>query len=159
MNKLCAILRKPLIQWIVYAGGSLLIGGIGGLLGGTSGFETLNRPPLTPPAWVFPVVWSLLYVLMGTAAYLISKITRSHTAAELKLYWFQLVVNALWPLIFFRLSWRLFAFVWLIVLLFAVIILTMAFYRKRKGAGYLLLPYIAWLLFAGYLNFGFYILN
>jgi tryptophan-rich sensory protein len=157
--KINAFLKKTIVQWLLYAGGTLALGGLGGLLGGTTGFDTLQKPPLTPPAWAFPVVWSALYLLMGTAAFLISRTAAYNRTGSLWLYWIQVLVNALWPVLFFRLSLRLFALIWLLTLLLLVIILTIAFYRIRKNAAALLLPYIVWLLYAAYLNFGFYVLN
>ncbi|MCI8554670.1 MAG: tryptophan-rich sensory protein [Clostridiales bacterium] len=131
----------------------------GGLLGGTSGFQELRPPPLTPPAWVFPAVWTALYLLMGLAAYLIWNTRDIDGPRVLRLYLLQLAVNVLWPFLFFRLGWRLFAFFWLLFLT-ALITLTLTGFRYiRRSASRLLLPYLAWTLYAGYLNLGFYLLN
>ena len=138
---------------------TLGVGMLGGLLGGMSGFDTLRHPPLTPPGWVFPVVWTVLYLLMGLAAYLIWNTYDIDGPRVLRLYLAQLAVNALWPLFFFRLGWRLFAFFWLLLLL-ALLSLTMAGFRYiRKSSYWLLVPYFLWVLFAGYLNLGIYLLN
>lgn len=130
--------------------------------GGRSGFksfEALQKPPLTPPAAVFPIVWSALYLLMGIAAYLVWSSGDLDRGASLRMYFLQLLVNILWPLFFFRLQWRLFAFFWLLLLL-ALLSLTMAGFRYiRKSAYWLLVPYFLWVLFAGYLNLGIYLLN
>ena len=138
---------------------TLVIGFLGGILGGTGGFDTLKKPPLTPPQAVFPIVWTILYVLMAVAAYLVWNANDIDSARVLRLYLVQLVVNALWPVIFFRLDWQLFAFFW-ILLLIALVTLMMAGFRYiNKTAFYLLIPYFLWLLFAAYLNLGFYLLN
>jgi len=144
---------------IFFVGITLLIGGAGGLLGGTEGFDVLNKPPLTPPGWVFPVVWTILYSLMGWAAYLVWKANDIDGARSLRLYLLQLAVNALWPLFFFRLSWRLFAFFWILLLILLVSILLSSFRYIRRAAFWAILPYFLWLLFAAYLNLGFYLLN
>ncbi len=139
----------------------LAVGGLSALLSGMGGYGDLNRPPLSPPGWVFPVVWTILYLLMGYASYRIytSDAPKKMKTGALKLYFAQLAVNFLWPLIFFGLEWRLLAF-WVILLLWVLIYFTI----KRFGqideiAADLLLPYILWVTFASYLNLGAYILN
>ena len=145
--------------FLFFEGVTLLLGMLGGFLGGTSAFETLRKPPLTPPAIVFPIVWTILYLLMGFAAYLVWNTDDIARAPPLRMYFLQLVVNVLWPVIFFRLQWRLFAFFWLLLLL-ALLSLTMAGFRYiRKSSYWLLVPYFLWVLFAGYLNLGIYLLN
>lgn len=136
------------------------LGGVlGGMLGGNMSFDQLVKPPLTPPAWVFPVVWSVLYLLMGIAAYLVYQSDDLDRGAPLRMYLLQLAVNILWPLFFFRLEWRLFAFFWLLLLI-ALVTLTMAGFKHiRPVAYYLLIPYLLWILFAAYLNLAFYLLN
>ena len=159
------ISRRQRFDWkaaLFFIGFTLLLGALGGLLGGASGFksfEALQKPPLTPPAAVFPIVWSALYLLMGIAAYLVWSSGDLDRGASLRMYFLQLLVNILWPLFFFRLQWRLFAFFWLLLLL-ALLSLTMAGFRYiRKSSYWLLVPYFLWVLFAGYLNLGIYLLN
>lgn len=151
------------IDWkalIFFLGYTLLIGGgLGALLGGNMSLDGLQKPPLAPPAWLFPVAWTILYVLMAVAAYLVYVSHDIDRQTPLKLYLLQVIVNALWPLFFFRLEWRLFAFVWLLVLLALVALVAWGFRPISKPAFYLLIPYLAWLVFAGYLNLGFYVLN
>ena len=134
-------------------------GGLGALLGGDMGLDGLVKPPLAPPAWVFPVAWTLLYVLMAVAAYLVCISGDVDSKPALQLYWLQLVVNALWPLFFFRLEWRLFALVWLLVLLALAALTAWNFRPISQTAFYLFIPYLVWLLFAAYLNLSFYVLN
>ena len=140
----------------------LAVGGLSALLtsGSMQDFAAINKPPLSPPAWLFPVVWTILFVLMGIASYLVltsSKPYRAKTA--LTVYGIQLVFNFFWSIIFFNLEMYLFAFIWLVALWFLIILTTVLFYRISKPAGYLMIPYILWVTFAGYLNFAIYLLN
>ena len=121
----------------------------------------MNQPPLSPPGWLFPVVWTILYLLMGYASYRVatSGADSGKIRRALTLYGAQLAVNFLWPLVFFGLGWYLVAF-FILILLWVLILLTMrAFSEIDEVAGNLLLPYLLWVTFAGYLNFGVYLLN
>lgn len=139
--------------------GTLAASALGRFLGGNSSFEGLAKPPLTPPGWVFPVVWAILYIAMGVAAYLIWNTKDPATPAALRAYYWQLGVNVLWTFFFFRLQWRLFAFFWLLLLI-ALVSWTMKKFRPINQAAYwLMLPYLLWILFAAYLNLGFYLNN
>lgn len=123
-------------------------------------FGELNQPPLSPPGWLFPVVWSILYVLMGIAAYLVTvsdKPARSKTS--LTVYGIQLFFNFAWSIIFFNFEMYLFAFIWLLVLLALIVLNAILFYQIDKRAGLLFIPYIIWVIFAGYLNSAIYLLN
>ena len=141
----------------------LVVGGAAGLLTMNSmeAFEALNQPPLSPPGWLFPVVWTVLYVLMGIASYLVSvsDAPQEEKARALWTYGIQLAFNFLWPIAFFNLKWNLFAFLWLVILWILILITALRFGRIRKPAGYLLVPYLLWVAFAGYLNLGIYLLN
>ena len=141
----------------------LVVGGAAGLLTMNSmeAFEALNQPPLSPPGWLFPAVWTVLYVLMGIASYLVSVSDAPHEekARALWTYGIQLAFNFLWPIAFFNLKWYLFAFLWLVILWILILITALRFGRIRKPAGYLLVPYLLWVAFAGYLNLGIYLLN
>ncbi len=124
-------------------------------------FYKLNQPALSPPGWLFPVVWTILYVLMGIASYLVyvSDADEADRKRALTLYGIQLFLNFCWPLIFFNGQFFLLALIWLIVLWFLILLTTKAFYDISKPAGYLMLPYIVWVAFAIYLNWGIYLLN
>ena len=141
----------------------LVVGGAAGLLTMNSmeAFEALNQPPLSPPGWLFPVVWTVLYVLMGIASYLVSvsDAPQEEKARALWTYGIQLAFNFLWPIAFFNLKWYLFAFLWLVILWILILITALRFGRIRKPAGYLLVPYLLWVAFAGYLKLGIYLLN
>ncbi len=150
-------------QLIICVAIPLLVGAVAGLLtrDGMKEFATLAKPPLSPPAWLFPVVWTILYTLMGLSSYIIyQKRNQSAKAAgALVIYGLQLFFNFFWPIIFFNLKWYFSAFIWL-VLLWALIGYTiLAFRYISKKASYLLYPYFVWVTFAGYLNLGIAMLN
>ena len=151
---------KTYAFWII---GTLLVGGLSGFLsrGGMENFEqTVAQPPLSPPMLLFPVVWSVLYVLMGTGAARIylngGEVGKKRC---LNLYVVQLVVNFFWSLIFFNAAAYGFALLWLLLLLGLVVTMTLCFWKTDKLAALLQIPYILWLLFAAYLNFGIWRLN
>lgn len=129
--------------------------------GGTQEYRSLNQPPLSPPGWVFPIVWTALYLLMGYASYRIwtADTNPDYKRRALLLYGIQLFLNFLWPILFFGLEWYLAAF-FLLLLLWLAIFLTMRLFSNiDERAGDLLLPYLLWVTFAGYLNLGVYFLN
>lgn len=141
----------------------LAVGGVTALLtrGSMELFSALEQPPLSPPAWLFPVVWTLLYLLMGLASYrvLSAPAPREDVRTALWLYGLQLAVNFVWPLLFFNLQWFLLAFFWLMLLWLLVIVTALKFRRIDEPAGWLLLPYVLWTTFAAYLNLGIFVLN
>ena len=135
------------------------VGFIGGLLGGSfESFDTIIKPDFTPPGIVFPVVWTLLFTLMGISAYIVYKSAKNNNNA-LVVYGIQLIINALWSLFFFRFNWYLFSFFWIILLIIFVIIMIVKFYKVNKIAAYTQIPYLLWLIFAAILNFNIYLLN
>lgn len=137
----------------------VIVGGVVGLI--TSQFmdyEMLQKPPVSPPGFIFPIIWTILYVLMGISYGMLKNNNQVDDEISL-IYYFQLGVNALWSIFFFVFKWRLFSFLWIILLAILVIIMIIKFYKKNKTAGLLQIPYILWVLFASYLNLGFYILN
>jgi len=152
--------RKVLVICLVIP---LVVGGVAALLtgGGMDTFASLNQPPLSPPGWLFPVVWTILYILMGIASYLVltSGKPRGSVRRAMVIYGIQLAFNFLWPILFFSLAAYLFAFLWLVALWLLVLVTAVLFYRLSETAAYLLLPYLGWALFAGYLNFAVYLLN
>lgn len=122
-------------------------------------YQDVNRPALAPPAWIFPVVWSILYILMGISSYIISESNADMKSSALRVYYLQLAVNFLWsPLFFvFRLYW--FSFFWLLILWILVLVMIIRFSKINKTAAYLQIPYLIWLTFAAYLNFSVAVLN
>jgi len=126
---------------------------------GMSTYGQINRPPLSPPSWVFPVVWTVLYLMMGYAAYLIMSSKSYDKDAALRAYYIQLGINFLWPIVFFRLQMYTVAAFVLVALIAVVIVTALRFLKIDRKAGLLLLPYLAWLIFALYLNIGVAVLN
>lgn len=153
-------------NWKVYAfwiGLSELVGILAGLLT-RSGIqiytEMVNKPPLTPPAIVFPIVWTILYALMGISA---ARIWLAPESAErnrgLTVFVAQLIVNFFWPLFFFNLQAYGFAALWLILLWVLVLYMILTFYKTDRLAAWLQVPYLLWLTFATYLNLGVWLMN
>ena len=121
-------------------------------------YNSLIQPPLAPSSILFPIVWSILYVLMGVSYGILD--TNSLVDENINsIYYWQLFVNALWSIFFFVLKWRFFAFLWILLLLVLLIIMIIRFYNKNKVAGLLQIPYLLWVAFATYLNFSIYLLN
>ncbi len=138
----------------------LLVGALAAILsGGTAGSQLLNQPPLYPPGWVFPVVWSILYLMMGYASYRVLVSGSENIRLALFVYGAQLFVNLLWPIVFFKLELRLTAFFILLLLLLLILAARGLFSSIDKKAGCLLIPYILWVVYAGYLNLGVFLLN
>ncbi len=139
------------------------VGGLAALLTMSSMdvYNIYEKPPLSPPGWLFPVVWTILYLLMGWASYLVleSKAKDAEKKEAFTLYGVQLGLNFLWPLIFFRAEKLLAAFLVLMGLWVAIYLTIRAFTKIRELAGDLMLPYLLWVSFAGYLNLGIYLLN
>lgn len=116
-------------------------------------YSTLPQPPLAPPAWVFPAVWTVLYLLMGAASRRVYRLGTQESRNALMLYYVQLAAHFVWPLLYFRAQEYAVAFWWLLLLLALVLAALSAFSRLDKAAGRMLMPYAAWLLFAAYLNY------
>lgn len=134
---------------------ALLTGGAG------NGYASCELPPLAPPGWVFPVVRTLLCLLMGLSSYLAlrGRAPQQEKRSAAWLYLAQLAVSLIWPVLFFRLGWRLFAFFWLMLLWLLALLTQNAFSRLSRTAGYLLLPQLLWVAFSGYLNLTVWMLN
>lgn len=156
-------MMKPNIKTLLIALAiPLAVGGAATLLsGGMGDYRMLNQPPLSPPGWVFPIVWTLLYLLMGYSSYRVytSEKPRAQINRALRLYGAQLLFNFIWPIVFFGFNWYLGAFIVLIILWVLILLTLRAFTAIDEAAGDLLIPYILWVTFAGYLNFGVYFLN
>ena len=136
----------------------LLGAAVGLLTRNPASFETLSKPPLSPPGWLFPVAWTILYTLMGISYGRLKEKGLIDSTVN-TVYYTQLAVNLLWPFAFFLLQWRLFAFVWLILLIILVVVMIVVFQKRDKAAGLLQIPYLLWTLFASYLNLAIYLLN
>jgi len=142
----------------------LLVGIVSGFLTKDANAEftaTAVQPSFTPPGWVFPVAWTILYILMGISTYLVET-TPYNTGKKNKAlitYYLSLFFNFFWSFIFFSFRLYFFAFIWLVILLALVVIYTFKYFKINNIAGYLNIPYIIWLIFAGVLNFSVYLLN
>lgn len=151
MSKIKTYLKTILIP--------VIVGGIVGLLISKAiDYNTLQKPFLSPPSILFPIMWTILYILMGIS-YGILKTNNLDEPRTKFIYYVQLFVNALWSIFFFSLKWRLFAFLWILILDVLVTIMIIDFYKKNKVAGLLQIPYLLWILFASYLNLLIYLLN
>ena len=147
--------------WL-FLGFPLAVGGLATLLaGGMESYGSFNQPPLSPPGWVFPVVWSLLYLAMGYASWRVytKEENPGQRRLSLGLYLAQLLLNFLWPIVFFRFQAFLGAFSVLLILWILIVMTMWQFYKSDERAGDLLIPYLLWVTFAGYLNLGVYLLN
>lgn len=125
-------------------------------------YSQLNQPPLAPPGALFPVVWSILFILMGISSaqvYLKRDEFRDKVNSALVIYGIQLAVNFFWGIIFFNMRAYLFAFIWLLLLLVLIVMMILQFKKVNPRAAYLQIPYFLWVIFAGYLNLMIYILN
>lgn len=144
---------------------SILIPLIGGFISGVISmngikeFDSLIKPFLSPPGFIFPIVWTILYVLMGISSLIIYNENDINSSNCLKIYGINLFLNFLWSPIFFGLNLRLFSLIWIIVLDIVIIYMIYCFFRVNKKAAYLQIPYLIWSLFATYLNLAFYLLN
>lgn len=152
-------MSKKLKTKIVFILISLSVGGLSALLTRNSMniFDTVTKPPLAPPPIVFPIVWTILYILMGIGAARVY--LKEPASGAIKLFGINLAVNFFWSIIFFNMQAFGFAFVWLILLLAVVVLMTLKFSKFDKLAAYLQIPYIVWLLFAGYLNLYIFLAN
>lgn len=152
---------KKYMPYIVSILISLGIGGLSAFLTKDSMpiYSSINRPALSPPPELFPIVWTVLFVLIGIAAGIIWCSNGRQIDPALLFYGAQLVFNFCWTLIFFNFRAYLAAFIWLCLLLVLIGITMIKFFRIKKTAGWLLLPYFAWVCFAGYLNFMIWQLN
>ena len=149
---------KGILKNIFYIFFPLLVGTIVGFaISGSIDYNTLIKPPLSPPSILFPIVWSILYLLMGISYYLFKRNNNDNTTSFI--YYLQLFVNAMWSIIFFLWELRFLAIIWILLLDVLVILLIYLFFQKSKISSYLNIPYLIWLLFATYLTIGIYILN
>lgn len=149
---------KPLIISLVIALG---VAGLSALftMNSMDVYSELVQPPLAPPSIVFPIVWTVLFTLMGISAYLVYVSEDRDRKPALYVYALQLAFNFIWSIIFFCIQAYLVAFIWLILLWALILAMIILFYRASKPAALLQIPYLLWVSFAGYLNLMIYILN
>lgn len=152
---------KPYVFSIAIALG---VGGLSSLLtkDNMQIYEQINKPALAPPMILFPIVWGILFVLMGISSAIVYEKRETDKEASqeaLKVYALQLAVNFFWTIIFFNMQAYLFAFIWLIVLWVLIILMINKFKKISPTAAYLQIPYLLWVTFAGYLTLMIYLLN
>lgn len=138
----------------------LAVGSMSALFSGNmSSYSILDKPAFSPPGFIFPIVWTILYILLGISSYIVYSSNSPNKPKALLIYGIQLFFNFCWSIIFFGLDLYLFAFIWLIALIFIIIIMIRQFYIVSPLAAYLQIPYLIWCIFAAYLNFSIFILN
>ena len=152
--------KKQFWTYVISIVVALAVGGLSAWVNaGKMEMPNLIKAPLTPPSWLFPVVWTILFTLMGISA---AKVYLSHCSGKsdaLFIYGVQLVVNFLWTIFYFNFGALLLSFFWLIFLIALVALMLVRFERCGPGAGKLQIPYLIWLVFAAYLNFATWFLN
>ncbi len=156
--------RRTVLKLLI----SLLVPQLAGLIGSIftapaipTWYATLEKPSFTPPSWLFAPAWITLFVLMGVAAFLVwrRRLEERQVKIALGIFIVQLILNALWSVIFFGLESVLGGMILIVVLWLAILATMFAFFRISRAAGWLLLPYILWVSFAGVLNFSIWRLN
>lgn len=146
-------------KWIKNILIPVVLGGIVGfIVSKFMDYNVLNKPSFSPPGFLFPIVWTILYILMGVS-YSILDINNLVDKQVKKVYFIQLIVNLIWAVIFFILKARLISVIWIILLLLLVIYMIINFHKRNKLSAYLQIPYLIWVAFATYLNIGVYLLN
>lgn len=143
---------------------ALSVGGLSALLtqGSDNIYTTFNLPPLSPPSWLFPIVWTILYILMGIGSAMVWESQKKrglYWSFPLTVYSISLAMNFFWTIIFFNMQAFLFAFIWLIILMGVIGKMISEFKKESTTSGNLQIPYLLWCVFALYLNFGIYVLN
>ncbi len=157
------VFRFNLKRFLISMAIPLLVGGLSALItrGNMDLYSKITSPTWAPPAWIFPVVWTILYVLMGLSLYIVwnSNASKRDKYIAFVIFALQLFLNFLWSPIFFNTQWFLAAFVLLVVLWLFVILMILSFNKISKTSAVLQIPYLLWLTFAGYLNLAIYLLN
>ena len=148
------MIKRIIYSLLPIVGGSL----VGLIISGYMNYGDMVKPPLSPPSYIFPIVWTILYILMGISYFIATKDNENDKELN-QIYILQLLVNFFWPIIFFVLKMYFTAFFWIILLLILVIIMIKELLKNNKISGCLQIPYFIWLLFATNLNIGIFLLN
>lgn len=150
-----------LTELFIFIFSTELAGVLSGIIAGNSFglYSSFEKPPLSPPSWVFPFMWAILYAIMGASAYIVYFSDNDNRRKNLAIYGIQLFFNFLWSIIFFRFQFFGFSALIIAVLIALVIYMIMQFKKSSKIAGYINIPYLIWLVFALYLNIGISVLN
>lgn len=154
-------MKKQIFSYGFFILLALLVGFLGSFAtqSGMDAYELLAKPSWTPPQWLFPVMWTLLYMLMGISAAMIFGTNSPHRPKALLLFVVQLVVNGLWSLFFFGQQWLFFSFLWIVLLWILVYLMAVSFYKIKPLAGLLQIPYLIWLTIAMALNLSIWLMN
>jgi len=152
------------IKFVIAVAFPLVVGGLSGFStsrGVETWYPTLAKPSFNPPSWVFGPVWTTLYILMGIAAFFVWRkgFAREGVKFALSLFVVQLSLNGLWSIVFFGLQWPGWAVVEIALLWLTIVATLIAFWRVTTAAGWLLVPYLAWVSFAAVLNGSIWMLN
>lgn len=157
------VIKFNLKKFLISIAIPLLAGGLSALItkGDMDIYSQINTPPFSPPSWLFPITWSILYFLMGVSLYLVwsSKADFQNKQQAFMFFGIQLFLNFIWSPIFFSLQRYLLAFIVLVLMWLFTLGMIVSFYKISKAAGLMQIPYFLWLTFAGYLNFAIYLLN
>ncbi|HAJ97751.1 MAG TPA: tryptophan-rich sensory protein [Ruminococcus sp.] len=154
--------RSKITNLLIFIVSAELVGVLSAVVSGgnfKAFYSSLNQPPFAPPAWLFPVAWGILYALMGISAFLIDESGHDLKQKALVIYWVQLFVNFLWSPVFFGFKSLTGAVVVIVLLLMAVSVMILTFWKIRKSSAYLNIPYILWVAYATYLTIGVRALN
>lgn len=154
--------KKTVLTYLTIIGITLVGAGLSSIFVnlGMDEYNTLIKPPLSPPNILFPIAWTLFYLIMSISfSYIYLNSDKNQRKAASKIYFLQLAVNLLWPLFFFTLGLYFFSYLWLTLLIVLVISMIIIFYDISKPAALVNLGYLAWLIFASYLNLGVFSLN
>ena len=153
--------KRKITELLIFIVGTELVGALSGILAGNSFsfYEELIKPPLSPPGWLFPVMWAILYALMGISAFMIYTSDSKERCKALIIYGIQLFLNFMWSIVFFRFKMIGLSVAVILTLLALIIVMMIKFYRIRSVSAYLNIPYLMWIIFASYLNIGILLLN
>ncbi|MDE5767785.1 MAG: tryptophan-rich sensory protein [Oscillospiraceae bacterium] len=160
--------KKQITELLLFIVATELVGALSALLTGKafSFYQEIAKPPFSPPGWVFPVMWAILYAVMGISVFLIFRTDQNVENAgkpgkrsAYLLYTVQLAVNFSWSIVFFRFQMLGLSVVVILLLLVLLVAMIITFFKIRRSAAYLNIPYFLWILFASYLNIGVLILN
>lgn len=151
-------MKRNIILLIICIVITFLIGNLFAIFIDTSSYNGLNKI-INVPGYIFPIVWSMLYLIMGITLFLILKSNNELKYQAIRIYFIQLLVNSLWTLFFFKFNLYLFSYIWIILLIILVIIMIIKFYKIKIITGILNIFYLLWLIFASILNLGIVILN
>ena len=148
------MIKRIIYSLLPIVGGAL----VGLIISGYMNYGDMVKPPLSPPSYIFPIIWTILYILMGISYFIATKNNENDKELN-QIYILQLLVNFFWPIIFFVLKMYFTAFLWIILLIILVIVMIKELLKNNKISGCLQIPYLIWLLFATYLNIGIFLLN